>query len=143
MTARTESDQFYNGITGEWTYTFVWPEIPTGFRVNNLRSMHHAVFAKHNAYWREAFADMAEGCDPLETCRITVDEVVPTRRLPDTASSVPAVKAAVDGIARHVLVDDSPQYVSSVLFNPPIYEKGVERLTITLVGPPREEAKAA
>lgn len=119
-------------------HCFVWPESPVKFRINNLRNMHYAVFGKKNAYWRDdTFAKLAEGCVPMKWCHVEVDEVVPTRRIVDVGSCVPAIKAAIDGLVEHchLLPADSPEFVRSLKFNAPVYEKGEERLIITLKGP--------
>lgn len=104
--------------------------------INTLRNMHHAVFAKRNAYWRDGFhaAALVKG-SAMTWCDITVDHIKPTRRNIDVAACVPAAKAGIDGIVlAGVLPDDTPEYVRTLTFNAPVYQQGVEALVITLRG---------
>ena len=129
-----ESDQFFNGVTMEWTLRFVWPE--SAFTVNWALNHHHTSVSREIKAWREPFRLMALGCAPLAWCSIVVDHVVPTRRSVDPGAAFLAYKAALDGIVlAGVLEDDSPHYVRSVTFNAPTYEKGRDALIVTLKGP--------
>ncbi len=115
-------------------YVFVWPEKP--HTMNQWNLTHHAVRAQQRAHWREAFRLMADGCPPLAWCNVTVDHVVATRRKVDIGAPFPSFKAALDGcVLAGVLDDDSPQFVCSVTFRAPTYEKGRDALIVTLEGP--------
>lgn len=139
---QTNSSFIVDNDDGTTTIHLGWPEIPTGFRMNSLKTMHFREHTKRIAYWRdETFAHLAEGCPPLAWADVWVGEVVPYppehRWFPDVAASLPAVKAAIDGLIlhAHLLADDTPQHLHSLTFASPVYVKGESWLTIELRGP--------
>lgn len=155
MTLPLESDQFFNGVTMEWTLRFVWNDRPWTLNEAHNGKVNRWAANARIAEWRTALRLMSEGCPRLAYCDVTVDHVVGTQRSVDTVACAPAYKAALDGLRdwtddhglrRYaVLPDDNPTYVRDVTFHPPTYEKGRDALIITLVGPaaPLEEAESA
>lgn len=86
--------------------------------------------------WRETFALLAreQRMPPLEWIRVEVQQTCATRRLPDTGSCFPAVKAAIDGLVDvNVIPDDGPRYVQALTFLAPV-ALGYDALTLHIVG---------
>lgn len=127
---------------GTTVISLAWPEVPVGFRVNSLKSMHFREHTKRIAYWRdETFVKLGAGAPPLQWARVEVREIVPYppdhRWFPDVGASFPAVKAGIDGLVEHcgLLPDDKPEHLRSILFAAPEHAEGETWLVITLTGP--------
>lgn len=114
--------------------------------MNALNNTHHAVYARIREFWREHFKIEALR-EPITSaifinkkalfawCDITVDHVKPTKRNIDVAACLPCVKAGIDGLVlAGLLPDDTPEFVRSLTFRAPEYQKGIEALVITLTG---------
>lgn len=66
---------------------------------------------------------------------ITVEAtpVLGDRKRQDVAACFPAVKAAIDGVTdAGVIIDDTPDYLLTLTFHAPRYEKGVNGLELTI-----------
>ena len=93
--------------------------------------------------WREAFAWLAryEEIPPMRWLSVTVEPHQKGGRLQDVGACNPAVKAAIDGLVdAGVLPDDSPEFVRSLIFLPPLKDKN--SLVIYLRGARVEERVA-
>jgi len=78
--------------------------------------------AKLTKEWREAFAWIAKshGIPQMRWISVTVEPHQKTGRLQDVGACNPAVKAAIDGLVdAGIVIDDSPEYVKSLIFLPP------------------------
>lgn len=87
--------------------------------------------------WRTTFAWLAKEArvPPLQWLTAEVQQICRTRKVPDTGSCFPAVKAAIDGLVdAGVLADDGPQFVRALTFLAPITE-GVDALVLRVKGP--------
>lgn len=76
--------------------------------------------------WRSAFQILAksERIPPMTWMSVTVEPHQKGGRFQDVGACHPAVKAAIDGIVdAGVLPDDSPQYLRSLIYLPPVNDK--------------------
>jgi crossover junction endodeoxyribonuclease RusA len=94
--------------------------------------------AKLTKEWRTAFELLAksERIPPMSWITVTAEPHQKGGRSQDVGACNPAVKAAVDGLVdAGILVDDSPEFVRSLVFLPPkkdknslvIYIRGVRK----------------
>lgn len=86
-------------------------------------------------WWREAFRDAAHEANipHFSSIRIEVTPILPDRKMQDTGACYPTAKAAIDGLVdAGVVVDDSPEYVPTIIFKAPVIYKegGLEILII-------------
>lgn len=91
--------------------------------------------AANTSEWRELFGWLAR-CRPIPTLTNASIRVrlVQKGRLQDTAACHPAIKAAIDGLVDgKVLVDDTGQHVTEIIFHAPVRGKHDET-TIIIVG---------
>lgn len=127
-----DSGYFIAGWGAKWVHQFVW-NAPI-FTINAANQKRWA-WIEARKEWRDAHQLMAQGCQPLAWCNITVDHLTATRRSVDVAACLPSYKAALDGIVNAgVLPDDTPTYVRQVTFNAPVFA-GRDALVVTLEGP--------
>jgi crossover junction endodeoxyribonuclease RusA len=104
--------------------------------VNHERRMHHHERARRVADIRRDTAYLSGPITPF-TVPVTV-EFLPyqkagkgSARLADTANHLPPCKAVLDGLVdAGLLVDDSPEYVVSQTWYPPVKRPGVEGISI-------------
>lgn len=103
--------------------------------VNKVSSMHRQAWAKHTKHERAMWKWLAEDAQVphLTACRIIATPLHRTKASPqDVAACAPAVKAAIDGLVdAGVLDDDSPQYLTEVVFRPP-WVCGADGLRLTI-----------
>lgn len=107
-----------------------------GWSLNAERTWHYHKRNKQVEEWRTFFRDKAIEMGIPQLARISVDVYTTfgTRALQDPANNMPAVKAAIDGLTNRkhkdgfvgagVIEDDSAEYVASITFWAPTYEKG-------------------
>lgn len=84
--------------------------------------------------WRETYAWLAKEArlPHLDAIKVEVLQLCRTRKLPDTGSCFPAVKAAIDGLMdAGVIDDDGPNYVRSLTFHAPFTE-GIDALILRI-----------
>lgn len=82
--------------------------------------------AKLTKEWREAFAWLARSNNipKMRWISVTVEPHQKTGVLQDVGACNPAVKAAIDGLVdAGIIIDDSPQYVKSLIFMQPIKDR--------------------
>ncbi len=78
---------------------------------------------------------MAQKIPKLDKIEVTVQPFLKYKRSQDLGACFHAAKAAIDGIADAILVDDSPAHVVSLKFMPPVLScpKDIFVVTITEV----------
>jgi hypothetical protein len=117
--------------------TFVLPTRP--WTLNGERKMTPYARADKVRQWKHDFKMLGTGSPKLQWANVEVFVHLRNRVEQDTVGSVPAYKAALDGLAGKdgagVLPDDDGRYVRQVTFYPP--ENGTyDALEIILTGPP-------
>lgn len=122
-------------MTGEWE--LVYPSRP--WTVNGERKGNRWERAAKVREWRQAYSVLARaaGVPKLQHFDVTAVPYQHGGRLQDVAACMPAVKAAIDGIAdAGVVPDDSSEFVRSVTFLPP--RRGRNALVVIIRGEPKE-----
>ena len=97
---------------------------------------HRQVLAREKKLWREAGCWIArqQRIPHLGSVQVAAWGVYPTRTMPDVGGIAPTVKAVLDGIVdAGVLKDDSPPFVQSETFYPPIHVKGCKPGVVVLL----------
>lgn len=114
----------------EWQLQFTGQRPVT---MNAHRQLTPFARARCDKRWREAFAWLAKQkrMSQVRAISVTAIPLHKDRRSPqDVAACAPAVKAAIDGLVdAGVIPDDTPQYVRSVTFKPPVVN-GVDGLVL-------------
>lgn len=102
--------------------------------VNQARQMHFRTEAPLVAEWRMAFKMLtkAQKVPKLNKIEITAQPFVKHRRSQDLGACFHATKAAIDGIADAILVDDSPEHVVKLSFLPPVLQAPCDSLVVTI-----------
>lgn len=102
--------------------------------VNQARQMHFRTEAPLVAEWRRAFKllTLAQKVPKLDKIAVTAQPFLKYKRSQDVGACFHAVKAALDGISDAVLKDDSPEYVVSLAFLPPVLSAVKDSLVMTI-----------
>lgn len=115
------------------SYTLTHERLP--WTTNAQRQMHFHVQARLVAEWRNDFRLLAKMAKipPLPAIAVEVQTHLRLRVSRDCGSEAPAVKAACDGLVdAHVIADDTPAHLRSILYLAPILGDGPDRMTLTI-----------
>lgn len=110
--------------TEQTVYRLEFPLRP--WTTNAERASNRWERAKLTKEWRHGFQLLAksEKIPPMSWIAVTVEPHQQGGRLQDVGACNPAVKAAIDGLVdAGILPDDSPKYVRSLIYLPPINDR--------------------
>ena len=126
------------------TYTVEFGDDKVVPTINAERTVSPFVRARYTKKWREAFFLLARAQRVPSLTAVTI-EVYPLQArkpLADVVAHAPAAKAAIDGLVdAGVMPDDTPEYLHSVTFHPPVKGKR-NGLRLAIHGTPTPPCKA-
>ncbi len=102
-------------------YTIERPGRP--MTMNRYRTLHYRVWGEHNRTVRGEWKLLTKAAKvpALDAITVTAQPLIKGGQVADCGACAPDVKAAIDGVRdAGVIVDDTPRYLRSITFLPPL-----------------------